>query len=157
ETYTVTLDVAFTLSPDNRVQTANKRGGVWEMKSGYGINADCRTSVFTSGSPSFSTDYTQAQTEMATFSDYGFATYNRLLEPESNSTNTRWHFKENINSYYLNKVHFTPLWYPDGTDYVVSLSIYDVWTPMGMLYTTASDRVRIEGNVYDDWYIRLTT
>lgn len=156
ETYTVSLDVDFKLSPDSRVKTAVQRNGAWEMKSGYGINANCETSVYTSGSPNFSTDFTQAQTEVATFSDFGFATYNRLLEPENRNTSTTWHFKQNINSYYGCKVHFTPLWYPDNTNYVVGLSVFDVWTPAGMLYTTASDYVVINGNVYDDWYIRLT-
>lgn len=157
ETYTVSLDAELELSPDTRVQTAKKRGRDWEMKSGYGVNADCKTGVYTTGKPSFDTDYTQAQTEMASFSEFGFVTYNRILEPEDKGrVVTNWHFKENINSYYGNKVHFTPLWYPDGTDYVVALSVYDVWTPVGMLYTTVSDSVAIEGNVYDDWYIRLT-
>jgi len=156
DTYQVELAVDFKLAPDSRVKTAEQRGRVFEMKSGYGINANSATSVQTSGSPSFSTDYTQAQTEMATFSDFGFTTYNRLLEPESRGTSANWHFKKNINSYYGCHVHFTPLWYPDNTDYVVGLSVYDVWTPVGMLYTTANDFVAINGNVYDDWYIRLT-
>ncbi|MEA4896545.1 MAG: hypothetical protein VB064_14980 [Oscillospiraceae bacterium] len=156
DTYTVSLDVDFTVSPDDRVQTATRNGGVWRMKSGYGINADCETSVHTSGGPSFSTDYTQAQTEIATFSDFGFKTYNRFLEPEGGGTSTDWRFKVNECSYYGCRVHFTPLWYPDNTDYVVALSVFDVWTPVGMLYTTASDCVSISGSVYDDWYIRLT-
>ncbi len=154
--YSVTLKTNFELVPDERVKTAIKRGDVWEMKSGYGVNANCEVSLSTSGALSFKTDYTQVQSVVATFSDFGFATYNRLLEPErKSSTNTTWHFKENKNSYYLNPVHFTPLWYPDGTDYVVALSVYDAWTPAGMLYTTASGSVHINGNVYDDWYIRL--
>ena len=45
--------------------------------------------------------------------------------------------------------------YPDDTDYVVALSVFDAWTPVGMLYTTADGSVHIDGNVYDDWYIRL--
>lgn len=155
-TYSAKLKVELELCPDNRVKTAVERGGVWEMKSGYGVNVNCETAVYTSGSPSFSSDYTQVQTEVATFSDFGFATYNRLLEPEKkNKLSTTWRFKENINSYYDCRVHFTPLWYPDGTDYVVALSVYDAWTPAGMLYTTASGKVHIDGNVYDDWYIRL--
>jgi len=105
ETYTVSLDVDFKLAPDSRVKTAEKRGRVFEMKSGYGINANSDTSVGTAGSPNFSTDYTQAQTEMTTFSDFGFTTYNRLLKPESDGTHTSWHFKKNINSYYGCHIH----------------------------------------------------
>ena len=154
--YAVTLSAKFELEPDSRVQTAEAYADGWEIKSGYGINAECKTSVKTSGPVSFDTDYTQVQTEVATFSDFGFKTYNRLLEPEQRlKTSTTWHFKENINSYYLNRVHFTPLWYPDDTDYVVALSVFDAWTPVGMLYTTADGSVHIDGNVYDDWYIRL--
>jgi len=157
KTYTAILDICFLISPDTRVKTAklqtNKK---WEMKSGYGIDADSNTSVYTSGSPSFSTDYTQAQTEITTFSDFKFDTYTRFLEPEdSASSSTDWHFKANNNSYYGCRVHFTPLWYPDNTKYIVSLWAADAWTPAGMLYTTTSDYILINGSVYDDWYIRL--
>lgn len=157
ENYTASLNVDFTIRPDDRVKTGALNNGIWTMKSGYGIDADCETSVYTSGSPSFSTDYTQAQNEISTFSDFGFETYNRFLEPEdSRSRSTDWHFKKNINSYYDCRVHFTPLWYPDGTKYLVALSVLDVWTPVGMLCATTRDYVLINGTVYDDWYIRLT-
>ncbi len=157
ETYTGSLDVGFSIRPDVRVKTAKQQANnKWEMKSGYGIDADSNTSVHTSGSPSFSTDYTQAQTEITTFSDFKFDTYTRFLAPEDNTSNsTDWHFKKNINSYYGCRAHFTPLWYPDNTKYVVSLWAADAWTPAGMLYATASDYVLINGSMYDDWYIRL--
>jgi hypothetical protein len=51
------------------------------------------------------------------------------------------------------RLHFTPIWMPDG-DYQVQTIISDVWTPAGMLsgyYTT--NRVVISGNAYDDWTV----
>jgi len=123
------------------------------MKSAYGVNVDCETAILTEGNPSLSEDYTAVQNVVATFPEFDFETYNRLLEPEDGGTRTDWHFRDNIESYYRNKVHFVPLWYPDETYYVVPLAVFDVWTPCGMLYTTVDDRIYINGNVYDDWYI----
>jgi len=151
--YSVTLKADYELTPDSRVQTAEIYGDDWEMKSAYGVNVDCETAILTEGNPSLSEDYTAVQNVVATFPEFDFETYNRLLEPEDGGTRTDWHFRDNIESYYRNKVHFVPLWYPDETYYVVPLAVFDVWTPCGMLYTTVDDRIYINGNVYDDWYI----
>jgi len=50
-------------------------------------------------------------------------------------------------------VHFTPLWYPDGS-YTVKVFKSDCWTPSGMM-TAASvtNTITISGSAYDDWYV----
>lgn len=51
------------------------------------------------------------------------------------------------------KVHFTPLYYPDG-DYVVEAVFSDCWTPAGMISCEGvAAPVQIEGNAYDDWSV----
>ena len=49
------------------------------------------------------------------------------------------------------RVHFTPVWYPDGY-YPVYTYVMDMWTPSGMLSTGVTDSVYIQGSMYDDWY-----
>lgn len=155
--YTVRLQSDLDLDPDSRVKTAEVyNGNDWMMKSGYGVNATCDVVVRTGGYPSFEEDFTEVQNAVAVFPEFDFETYNRLLEPDDeHDRSTTWRLKKNEYSYYSNRVHFTPLWYPDYTWYTVAVAIFDVWTPCGMLYATESDQVYINGDVYDDWMIRI--
>lgn len=148
-TYEARLSVDFELMPNARVPTAVRRGGKYVMGSGYGVDAVCKVSVT---GPS-SSDVTKVQNVVAVFPEFDYATYDRLLEPERNAYNTTWGFKSNPYSYYGEPVHFTPVWYPDGP-YEVSAVVFDVWTPGGMLYVSTRDSVTIDGDMYDDWYIR---
>ena len=50
------------------------------------------------------------------------------------------------------KVHFTPIWFPDATNYTVFTQVWDTWTPDGMLSINLNDYVSIDGSLYDDWY-----
>ena len=52
----------------------------------------------------------------------------------------------------LNKVHYIPIWYPDG-DYKVKFVVSDIWTPIGMLsMINESNSIEVSGTLYDDWY-----
>ena len=61
-------------------------------------------------------------------------------------------FKPNEFSTYDRTVHFTPLWFPDATDYTIYTQVWDTWTPDGMLSINLNDYVSIQGSLYDDWY-----
>lgn len=156
-TYAAGLDVDFKLVPDDRVPTAEETGtDDYVMKSGYGVDAECNVKVVTGGYVSVD-DVTQVQNVLAVFPEFDYRNYYRLLEPDRPRWNgTMWRFKENPYSYYDERVHFTPLWYPD-IRYPVQVAVFDAWTPGGMLYATVSDYVDISGSMYDDWYIRVTS
>ena len=155
ETYTATLAVDYELAPDDRVQTAIQSGDDWEMKSAYGLDATCKVVVSRSSGAS-SYDTTSVQNVVAVFPEFNYDIYNRLLEDTGllHGYNT-WRFKENKYSYHSQRAHFTPLWYPDDTEYTVPLNVMDAWTPGGQLYTTVSDYVTINGDAYDDGYIQV--
>ena len=52
-----------------------------------------------------------------------------------------------------NTTHFIPVWYPDGSYYVICV-VSDYWTPGGMVSgCITSNKIRIEGSVYDDYVI----
>ncbi len=140
-TYSATLDVNYNLTPAARVQTEYDLGfGDWKMKSGYGVEADVAVTVSGEGGVS-SSDVTPAQHVEALFPEFGYETYNRFLTPVNSATyNTSWHFKPNRYSYYSDPVHFTPLWYPDGTDYPVPITVEDAWTPDGTAKGAAAKR-----------------
>ena len=59
-----------------------------------------------------------------------------------------------INNTTKTNTHFIPIWFPNSK-YSVITAIYDVWTPSGMLgQYTQSNSIQIEGNMYDDYYIK---
>lgn len=141
--------------PDARVKTAIRKNGKYIMKSAYGVNVTVRVQMRGSGLSEDS--FVKAQIVSARFPEFQWETYNRLLEVKTpvNTVNQRWELKVNPASYYDHPVHFTPLWYPDKTDYPVYIDILSCWTPAGQLtYSRAETDIEIDGNVYDDWYIR---
>lgn len=129
-------------NPDEKVPTASGK----TMKSGYGFNADVGTAVSSNGTA------TGVQTVVALFPEFKYDKYCRVLDAITNGFSAAFKFKENLYSMYKQRVHFTPIWYPDGT-YKTQLVVFDAWTPDGMLVTDVSDTITIKGNVYDDWHI----
>ena len=55
-------------------------------------------------------------------------------------------------STYNHRVHFTPIWFPDG-QYTPYTLVMDAWTPVGMMGQGVSDSVTISGNLWSDWHI----
>ena len=81
-----------------------------------------------------------------------YGTYWRLLERLTSGTAARFQFAKNIYSTYNQRVHFSPVWFPDGS-YTVNTHVMDIWTPAGMLAMNLTDDVTISGSLYDDWHI----
>jgi hypothetical protein len=151
EAHSASLSALPAVKPDERVPTASL-GYKWEMKSGYGINIDVDVHVISNAG---NYDTTPVQNVVALFPEFEYKTYFRLLESVYGMFyNDKWHLKQNKYSQFNNRVHFTPIWYPDNTQYPVNTIAFDCWTPAGQLYASETDYVNILGNVYDDWYIR---
>jgi hypothetical protein len=75
-----------------------------------------------------------------------------LLERTSGGRGTQFTFKVNDFSTRDRKVHFSPVWFPDRTEYRIYTQVWDTWTPDGMLSVNVSDYVSIDGSLFDDWY-----
>lgn len=141
------LSAVLSVQPDERVLTANGD----EMKSGYGLNASlqARHGNISSG------DVIAPQTVIAYFPEFQYESYWRMMERVSSAgASSVFQFKVNPYSQAEHRVHFTPLWYPDNKPYTVWVTLRDMWTPVGELKQACSDGLTINGNVYDDWYIR---
>ena len=140
-----------TLKPDERCKTDYRIGnGMTTMKSGYAVEVSVEPLVQYGGGVS-RYDVTPVQNAVATFPEFSYQKYDRLLEKVDAR---RWSFKQNPYSYYSNRIHYTPLWFPD-VDYVVPVCVFDAWTPGGQLYATTTDAVNIFGDVLDDWVIHI--
>ena len=95
--------------------------------------------------------YTDPQSAYATFSEYGYSTdageYRDLVLLEG-----EWYFAENEGADQNDRIHYIPLWLSDG-EYIVSVTLTEVWTPVGRITAVRSSNViLIDGSLYDDWY-----
>lgn len=152
--YSARLEMRMEISPDDRCPTdyvgSNNKT---VMKSGYGIQSAVRTVVVAETGGVDRSDITPVQNVLATFPEFNYETYDRFYESTNGS---QWTLQENPFSLYRSRVHFTPLWYPDDTDYVVDAVAFDAWTPGGHLYATMTDALYIYQSCLDDWYIHNT-
>lgn len=131
--------------------TATQNGSTWTMKSGYGISMQAYNALTAvSGYLVPSSDaYTSVQYGYALFPEYNYASVSGKYQT-LDRIGSYWYFPTN-RSY--GKVHFTPLWYPDG-NYSVKVIKSDCWTPSGMIISeSVTNVIQISGSAYDDWYV----
>lgn len=140
--YYASLSASMKLSPDSKVPTFIGD----TMKSGYGVIADVDSSTNTNAP---SSHITYAQNVITYFPEFDYDTYWRVLDRIGYGN---FKFEENKYSTYNSRVHFSPIWYPDGK-YTVYAELIDLWTPDGMLRINLNDHVNIQGNLYEDWHI----
>jgi hypothetical protein len=146
--YYASLAAALKITPDTHDPTAYLGyDGVWNMKSGYGIQENVSTAISTNDSA----DVTQVQNVVGIYPEFEYNTYDRIFESLSNG---QYDLKPNVFSEYKSHMHKTPVWWADNVDYTPEAYIEDVWTPAGELSTYSTDTVHINGSVYSDWHIR---
>ena len=143
--YSASLSATMTLLPDDLVPTAQGK----HMKSGYGVKTEV-AAVLSTDAPA--SHFTYTQSALSPFPEFNDTTYSRLLQRTSGGRNAKFQFKPNEFSTYNRPVHFSPVWFPDGTDYTIYAQVWDTWTPDGMLSVNVSDAVGIDGSLFDDWY-----
>lgn len=122
------------------------------LKSGYGFSIRWKPKVTSTGKNNATGSmYTLPQTAYAIFPEFQYAKTSgrcRLLEPQSGT----FVFKANPDAE-GDRLHFTPLWYPNGS-YTVGVYAYDCWTPAGMIkMTDVANSLTINGSLYDDYFI----
>ena len=155
KTYGIAISTANpTITPDSGCPSKEYANGVWKMRSGYGITMSYYpylTSVSGATLPS-STAYTVVQRAEARFPEFRYSTAVnsfRTLQYQY----SYWQFYANSNADGNERLHFTPLWYPNG-NYTVSVTATDCWTPAGMIQAVKnSNTITIVDAAYDDWYI----
>lgn len=143
--YSASISGVMSLMPDDIVPTASGKS----MKSGYGVKQDVTATLSTDAPTSH---ITHPQTAFSVFPEFQYETYLRLLQRVSSGRSAKFTFQPNEFSTYSREVHFTPIWFPDATNYTVFTQVWDTWTPDGMLSINLNDYVSIDGSLYDDWY-----
>lgn len=118
------------------------------VKSGYGIEVEVQSNVIGGSSGT-----TGIQSFCAYFPEYNYKKYRRDGVKSGARLLDTVEFPVNKYSLKRNKVHFTPIWYPDGK-YKVYVESFDAWTPAGMLCSSGTGEVKIEGAMWDNWYVQ---
>jgi hypothetical protein len=140
--------------PDINSPSARNSSG-WIMASGYGFTADWTVPVETlSGTLAPPADaFTNAQFAMMYFPEFMWRMNVNEFRVLDRTAVNRFQLPANPNAKGSARLHFTPLWFPDGT-YRAQTYAGDVWTPAGMLSRYYdSSAIQIQGSAYDDWYI----
>lgn len=144
DAYHASLSASISITPDSKVPTASGK----TMGSGYGINQSTTANVSTNQSSAV----TDAQNAVTYFPEFQYQTYWRLLERTQSGYSSKFEFASNKYSTYKRRMHFTPVWMPNGS-YTPYTWLIDCWTPSGMLSMNLTDSVNIQGSVWDDWHI----
>lgn len=161
KTYGMTLSADQQIAPDANAFSSFQAGGQWHMKSGYGLSLTANTRISRYGSSDLPTTdaYVLPQNGNAYFPEFGYEFADGKYRALQFTASNRLEFETNPYSITAQgehdgrRIHYTPLWYPDG-NYTVKTYLYDCWTPAGMisLQNTLSPIV-IGSNIYDDWFI----
>lgn len=142
------VDELTLLTPTN--PSAYTQNGILHMKSGYGF--ECRFAALMATV----TGYDAESALVCAEPQYLYAQFPEYNYTYSETTCRSFQKQSGLNTFiYLGsrkRQHFTPIYYPDGP-YEFQIVLSDCWTPAGMLTTYHTVTIKIEGNMYDDWYI----
>lgn len=143
------------IAPGQTCETAYYSSGRWTMKSGYGVSIafyDPTIEVLSGYSTPPANAYTNIQSIIATFPEFRYLTGSeeyRALEYYDGE----WCYVENSSADGNERIHYIPIWLEDG-QYIVSVTVTDVWTPAGVITTVKNSNViTISGNIFDDYYV----
>lgn len=156
KTYYARLTTTFAISPDSRIAYADKPR---QMESGFGFTVQCTTTL--------TTNYDKPDkivgAQMA-WVRYPESSYGQLSAWQSvrdnlhvqtgtaGSLTATWRLAVNRYSVTGSRLHYAPIWYPDGA-YIAWTQAFYAWSPIGQLYEHKTDMLMIEGDMYD----RVTT
>jgi hypothetical protein len=153
--YWARLTTVFQIQPDARIAYLDKPK---VMESGFGVQATCHIVVTTNYDHCEKLVGSQLVWVWAPEALYGAAPYINvhdslaLKSGTAGGMDTLWQFYINPYSVTHQRLHYTPIWFPDGK-YTLWAQAFYAWSPAGQLYANTLDNVTISGDMYD----RITT
>ncbi len=156
KSYYARLTTAFSILPDERIAYTDKPK---QMESGFGFTVQCSTTLTTNYDHPEKLVGAQMVWVRYPESAYGqLSAWQNVRDDLQVKTCTAggitatWQLAVNPYSVTGSRLHYTPLWYPDG-EYVARVQAFYAWSPVGQLYEHKTDTLTIEGDMYD----RVTT
>ena len=156
KTFYARLTTTFAIAPDSRIAYADKPR---QMESGFGFSAQCTTTLTTNYDHPEKIVGVQMVWVRYPESAYGqIAGWQNVRDSleintgEAGDMTMTWQLAVNPHSAKGSRLHYTPLWYPDGS-YTVWAQAFYAWSPVGQMYEYKTDVLTIKGDLYD----RITT
>jgi hypothetical protein len=152
KTFWAQLRTAFAIAPDPRIAYEDDP---LRMESGFGVQAGLQTVLTTNYDHPEKLVGVQMAWTFSPESGYGqipeWSGAFDALEAATGAPgdwNVAWRYAVNPWSETESRLHYTPLWYPDGQYTVLSQAFY-AWSPAGQLYWYDAASVDILGDMYD--------
>jgi hypothetical protein len=145
------LDTVFSISPDPRIAYPDNPD---LMESGFGVQATCKTTLTTNYDHPEKLIGPQMVWVYYPESAYGQEKWQNVrdsLETSSGSSGDKviqWQYAVNPYSETKSRLHYTPLWIPDG-QYAALAQVFYAWSPVGQMVDYETDSVMIDGDMYD--------
>ena len=156
KTFYISLITAFSITPDSRIAYADYPR---LMESGFGFSVQCTTTLITNYDHPEKLVGVQMVWVRYPESAYGLiAGWQNVKDSleikagKAGDMTMTWQLAVNPHSATGSRLHYTPLWYPDGS-YTAWAQAFYAWSPVGQLYEHKTDTLTIEGDMYD----RITT
>lgn len=149
--YWLSLSVVFTADPDSRIAITDKPD---QVESGFGISITSLSTITTNYDRPEKLVGTQMVWLFYPETMYGSPPYLKVADAMSTASGSSgdminsWQYPESPYSSIGSRLHFTPLWIPDGTYTILSQAFY-AWSPVGQVYSYKTDSVDIVGDMYD--------
>jgi hypothetical protein len=152
KTFYARLTTTFVIAPDSRIAYTDEPR---QMESGFGFSVQCTTTL--------ATNYDHPEKLVGVqmvWVRYPESAYGQLsiwqnvrdsLEVQTGTscgTAITWQLAVNPYSTTGSRLHYTPLWFPDGS-YAAWAQAFYAWSPVGQLYEYNTDELTIEGDMYD--------
>lgn len=135
KTFWAQMQTVFEVTPDARIAYADQPQ---QMESGFGVNTNLTTQITTNYDHPEKLVGCQMAWVYAPETGYGQITqwssvfdFLERVSGNQGALNTRWQQKINPFSETGSRLHYTPLWYPDGQHTLLCQSFYG-WTPAGL-------------------------
>ncbi|NCB00288.1 MAG: hypothetical protein EOM70_13050, partial [Clostridia bacterium] len=151
KTFWMRLTPSLAVAPDPRIAIA---GSPDVMESGFGLAAQARTVITTNydhpeklvGPQLAYCYYPESSFGLASFANWA----DELIPAVGSRGNfdVTWQYPASPFSEIGSRLHFTPLWIPDG-DYPVLSQLFYAWSPVGQIFDYQIDSIRIQGDMYD--------
>lgn len=156
KTFYARLTTTFSIAPDSRIIYADKPR---QMESGFGFSVQCTTTLISNY------DHPEKLVGMQmVWVRYPESAYGQIagwqnvrdsleiVTGEAGDMTMTWQLAVNPYSTTGSRLHYTPLWYPDGS-YIAWVQAFYAWSPIGQMHEHKTDTLTIEGDMYD----RITT
>ena len=156
KTYYASLTTTFQMLPDSRIAYPDKPR---QMESGFGFSVSCTTTLTTNYDHPDKLVGAQMVWVRCPESAYGqLSAWQNVRDSlevktgEAGEMTVTWQLAVNPYSVTGSRLHYTPIWFPDG-EYAAWTQTFYAWSPIGQLYEHKTDTLIIEGDMYD----RITT